>query len=123
MPAKSRLYLVAQLWIELTRQLHKTVAPDLQRQFGSRVGLLLIGAAVYVGTIEGKPMTASKLADFVGMPRATVIRRLGRLRRLGIVDKIGGTYCISAKRLDRLARIDHASSLVRLLRSTYEKLR
>ncbi|QOZ25263.1 helix-turn-helix domain-containing protein [Bradyrhizobium sp. CCBAU 51753] len=123
MLTKSRLYHVTRLWVELTRQLHRTVAPEMQHQFGSRIGLLLIGAAVYISTVEGRPMTASGLAAFVGMPRATLIRRLARLRRLGIVDKVGGTYRTTAKRLDQLSRNDQAAPLVRLVRATHEKLR
>lgn len=124
MPSPStlpRFYQLARLWIELTRQLHRSVAPDLQEQFGSRANLLLIGIAIYLGTIEGRPLTATKLASYVGMPRASVIRRLGILCRRGAVERKGAIYRTPSKRLERLARNEHAA-LVRLIRSTNEKL-
>lgn len=121
MPQQSQLYHLVQLWVELTRQLHKTVAPDVQAQFGSRTHLLLIGAAVFLGTIEGRPLTATKLAAFVGMPRATVIRRLRTLCRRGAIERSGDVYRMPDKRLDRLARCDFAK-LAKLVRSTSEKL-
>lgn len=39
----------------------------------------LILFAVVVGYFEQKPLTHSKLADYVGLPRPTVIRRVRRL--------------------------------------------
>lgn len=122
MPSAPKLYYLARLWLELTRQIHKAVEPDLQAQFGSRAGLLLIGAAVYLGTVEGRPMTATKLADHVGMPRATVIRRLRTLCRRGAVEKAGRHYRTPAKRLDRVGRDDHASA-VRLVHATADKFK
>lgn len=118
--SQPRLYHFARLWVELTRQLHATVAPDLQDQFGSRVPLLLIGAAVYLSTVEGRPMTASKLADYVGMPRATVIRRLDMLRRLGVVERINSKWRTPAKRLALINRTD-PSSLARLVKAAAGK--
>ena len=122
MPDIPRLYHLVHLWIELTRQLHKAMAPDLQRQFGSRASLLLIGAAVYLGTIEARPLTATKLADYIGIPRVTVIRHLRTLCRRGAVEKIGYYYRTPAKRLDRIARDDHGT-VVDLVRATADKLR
>jgi hypothetical protein len=124
MPSPStlpRFYQLARLWIELTRQLHRSVAPDLQEQFGSRANLLLIGIAIYLGTIEGRPLTASKLAAYVGMPRASVIRRLGILCRRGAVERKGAVYRTPQDRLERIARGDHGR-LVGLVRATSEKL-
>lgn len=123
MLTKSRFYQVANLWIELTRHLHKAVAPEVQYQFGSRTSLLLVWVAVYLGTAEGKLMTASKLATFVGMPRTTVIRRLARLRRAGAIEKVGGKYRTLTKRMDGLARSDQMATLTRLVRTAHEKLR
>jgi DNA-binding MarR family transcriptional regulator len=124
MPSPStvpRFYQLARLWIELTRQLHRSVAPELQEQFGSRTNLLLIGIAIYLGTIEGRPLTASKLAAYVGMPRASVIRRLRTLCRRGAVERKGAVYRTPADRLDRMSRGDHAR-LMRLVRTTAEEL-
>ncbi|MCC8946024.1 helix-turn-helix domain-containing protein [Bradyrhizobium sp. Arg62] len=114
-------YHLVLLWIELARGLSSAIAPDMQAKFGSRIGNLLIAAAVYIGTIEGRPMSVSKIASFVGMPRATVIRRLHELRRYGTVERVRGTYRTPADRVKRTRRQEHAS-MVRLVQSTCEKL-
>jgi hypothetical protein len=46
---------------------------------------VLLCAAVYIGQCERRPMTAGKLADFIGMPRPTVNRKLGQLKKRGVV--------------------------------------
>ncbi|KWN15868.1 hypothetical protein WM21_11880 [Burkholderia ubonensis] len=56
-----------------------------ERRFGARAGDVLILMGVMIGEAEGKPLSAYKLAYLVGMPRPTVIRRLARLTRDGLV--------------------------------------
>lgn len=75
-----------------------------ERRFASHAGdvLLLIGVAI--GDLEAKPMTAYKLADYVGMPRGTVLRRLAMLRRAGLVDKDGRRYTLTGEGRRRAAR-------------------
>ncbi|WP_375782934.1 hypothetical protein ACE10Z_23760 [Bradyrhizobium sp. Pha-3] len=122
MPPPPKLYHLARLWIELTRQLHETAAPDKQAQFGSRTALLMIGAAVYVSTIEGRPITAKKLAGFVGMPRATVVRRLRALDRLGVLERTARGWRTSAKRMDQLSRSD-TRAMALAVRSAADRLK
>lgn len=122
MPQPPKLYHLARLWIELTRQLHEAVAPEKQAQFGSRAALLLIGAAVYISTIEGRPITAKKLAGFVGIPRATVVRRLRTLNRLGVLERTGRGWRTSAKRMDRLSRSD-TEAMVHAVRAAADRLK
>ncbi|MGL3208667.1 helix-turn-helix domain-containing protein [Bradyrhizobium sp. BR 1433] len=121
MPPSPKLYHLACLWVELTRQLHKMIAADLQAKFGSHAGDLLIDTAVFIGTVEERPMTATKLANYVGMPRPTVIRRLNILRRRGSVERRGSIYRTPAKRLQRVVRKDHGA-LAKLVCSTHERL-
>ncbi|MDO3553089.1 helix-turn-helix domain-containing protein [Ralstonia pseudosolanacearum] len=75
-----------------------------ERRFASHAGdvLLLIGVAI--GDLEAKPLTAYKLADYVGMPRGTVLRRLAMLRRAGLVDKDGRRYTLTREGRRRAAR-------------------
>lgn len=47
---------------------------------------ILICFGVTVGFDEIKPLTASKLAAYIGLPRPTVIRRVVRLVDLGVVE-------------------------------------
>lgn len=55
------------------------------KRFGARADELVLLAAVFVGQAEGRPMNASKLADYAGMPRPTVIRKLQALARRGVL--------------------------------------
>lgn len=53
---------------------------------------MLICAALIVGQVEGHPLNASKVADWVAMARPTVIRRLAALEKRGIVQRTGLTF-------------------------------
>jgi predicted transcriptional regulator len=46
----------------------------------------LIRIGLVVATLEGRPLGASKLAEYVGVPRETVRRRLRDLQRRGRVE-------------------------------------
>jgi DNA-binding MarR family transcriptional regulator len=51
--------------------------------------------AVFVGTAEGKPMSTTKLALYLGIPRETVRRRLKDMIEAGIVEMRRGRACLS----------------------------
>ncbi|ARK86989.1 helix-turn-helix domain-containing protein [Burkholderia pseudomallei] len=68
------------------------------KRFGARADELVLLAAVFVGQAEGKPMNASKLAAYAGIPRPTVIRKLQTLARRGVLERIdGGLYALPAR--------------------------
>lgn len=76
-------YVIARLLLDMTR-----IAAQLflqEDKAASESDSVLLCAAVYVGQCEKRPMTAAKLADFIGMPRPTVLRKLGELRARGLV--------------------------------------
>jgi DNA-binding transcriptional ArsR family regulator len=54
--------------------------------FGSILDEIAVCLAVYIGTVEGRPMTYSKLAGYVGMPRSTVVRKVRTLRIRGLIE-------------------------------------
>lgn len=62
--------------------------------YGSRASDFIVAGAVFVGQAEGRPLNASKVADFAGMPRPTVVRKLAELEAEGIVAKNGRTFTI-----------------------------
>ena len=68
--------------------------------FGSRARDLMLCASVLIGQVEGRPMNASKLADFAGLPRPTTIRRLAMLQRLGLVERRGQFFFLSDEIVD-----------------------
>lgn len=57
-----------------------------------RVNDLLIGAAILVGQVEGHPLNASKVSEWVGMARPTVIRRLAWLEKKGVIERKGTVF-------------------------------
>lgn len=67
--------------------------------FASRAQDGLLVMAVFVGQSEGRPMTASKLAEYAGVPRATAVRRLAALADEGYVRRLaGGVYALEMSR-------------------------
>ncbi|WP_144061890.1 helix-turn-helix domain-containing protein [Ralstonia pseudosolanacearum] len=67
-----------------------------ERRFASRAGDVLLLVGVVIGDLEHRPMTAYKLAQYIGMPRPTVIRRLARMARDGLVRRDGrGRYSLT----------------------------
>lgn len=75
----------------------------VQRRFGTHAADVLLLGAVYIGQVEGKPMTAHKLAQYAGMPRGTAVRRLQRLEAMGLVRREdGGGWTLTAKALRRI---------------------
>lgn len=75
--------IIARLLLDL---LQTTTSGLLETGVGdvSCVDVILL-CAVHIGHSDGRPMTAGKLADYVGMPRATAVRRLQEMMRKGIL--------------------------------------
>jgi DNA-binding transcriptional ArsR family regulator len=90
--AKQRLVL-AKLLLRMV-QFVTSVYMD-EQMFGSQADDALLLVAVYVGQAEHRPMTASKLAEYVGMPRPTVVRKLREMQQCGLVtiDERGAASC------------------------------
>jgi DNA-binding transcriptional ArsR family regulator len=104
--AKQRL-VMAKMVMSMLRAV-TTAYMDTQ-QYGSAADDALLLFAVYIGQAERRPMTANKLAAYVGMPRATVTRKLRALQAAGMVelDENGGACCV----IDRLNKPDMVASI------------
>jgi len=80
---KSHLYglITARLLIDLLR----CVTEELIEVRGIAAGadVAILGAALYIANAEGRPMTATKIAAYIGMPRPTVIRKLEQMKSIG----------------------------------------
>ncbi len=75
------------LMIELARALGTGLLRTSDR-FGTRAEDLLVLCGLCVGQAEGRPMTAFKLAQYVGQARSSVVRRLDRLEAAGLVRRV-----------------------------------
>ena len=75
----------------------------LKLPYGITRQTVLPFAAVVIGQAERRPMTAQKIAHYVGAPRTTVIRRLRRLVELGAIARRGTRYYVTTERLNVIA--------------------
>jgi DNA-binding transcriptional ArsR family regulator len=54
--------------------------------------LTSVMGSVYLADLAGKPATASMLSRTTGIPRATILRRLKRLSKAGVVECVERRY-------------------------------
>lgn len=68
-----------------------------RERFGANADDLLLLCAVGAG----RPSSAHKLADQAGIPRPTVVRKLGELEAAGLVQRLdGGRYMLAPGVMD-----------------------
>ena len=63
------------------------VEPD---QWGTLIDLMVIQFALVLGQADGKLMSATKVSQYLGLPRTTVIRKLNQMLDAGVVEKMPG---------------------------------
>lgn len=92
MPARIKMAkerrIIARLMIDLLKL--PAEAHLKTRHYSSRCDDVMLMCAILIGQVERKPMTAAKLADYAGMPRPTVIRKLRQFERAGMVELSDG---------------------------------
>lgn len=83
----------------------------------------IICVGLFIGQAEGKPMTAAKLASYIGMPRPTLIRKLRELHRSGIAKQAMKGWHINTDNPQVRARLDACKSeTLHLLRKATAEL-
>jgi biotin operon repressor len=87
--------------IDIMRAVDGAYAPAGE-PFGVRMESFFIGLCIAIGDIDGTPLSAGKIAAFLGMSRTTVVRRLNRLNSLGLVERQGRYYYLREKTLNSL---------------------
>jgi hypothetical protein len=88
--AQQRLVL-CRLMIDIMRTVAGAYAPASE-PFGARLETFFIALCIAVGDLDGKPFSVAKIATYMRVPRTTVIRRLARLQRWGLIDRQGRQY-------------------------------
>src|SRR5215475_3076701 len=91
---------LAKAYIALTRVMVDSV-------FGEKPAdhsLLFIGSAIMVGHAENKPMSATKIAQYIGLPRSTVIRKLNQFLGAGVIARHGNVYLLAKHRAENQTR-------------------
>lgn len=66
----------------------------------------MIAVGLFIGQAEGKPMTATKLASYIGMARPTLIRKLNELQRAGVAKPALKGWRINTDNPQVQARLD-----------------
>lgn len=85
-------------------------------RFGAEADDLLLGCAVFVGQAERRPMSASKLAEYAGIPRPTAIRKLAQMHDMGILERTeSGHYLIPLKLINSAEAMAASRSIRRSL--------
>jgi DNA-binding IclR family transcriptional regulator len=107
--------------IDIMRSVHSAYAPAGEG-FGTRLETFFIGLCVALGDIEGKPLSTAKIAAYMRVPRTTVIRRLDRLLRWGLVERQGGYYYIHEKTVNSFLGMRSYQQVRRLLSKATEEL-
>lgn len=84
---------------------------------------VLLCAAVAIGEFEGRPMSASKLSEYVGMPRASVMRRLSYLESIGVIERPSTrSYVISDASMQRIQESNALGTMLRTIRKVSTEL-
>src|SRR6202023_3661604 len=87
--------------IDMMRTVQGAYAPASE-PFGTRLETFYIALCVALGDIDGKPFSVAKIAAYLRVPRTTVIRRLDRLQRWGLIVRRGRRYYMDEKMLNSL---------------------
>jgi hypothetical protein len=112
---------VAKTFIDIVQLMRRSVyGEDL---VDSGIGtLMMVGAAVVIGHVERKPMSASKIALYIDLPRTTVLSKLKRLEERGVICRFGHAYILTAERAEYNQR-DSIEALMRIITDAARQLR
>jgi Fic family protein len=113
--AKERA-LIAQLIIDLLKTAHaahQRFTGKAKPYLTSDVESLLLGWAVLLGHVSGRPRNASEIARYLGVPRVTAKRKLDALEKGGIIVRRGSKYHMAHVELGGDDYVDRCMSLIK----------
>jgi hypothetical protein len=85
--------IISHFVIDLLRNIHEAYAPRDVR-FGATIETFYIGLCLLFGDVERRPFKVSKVADYMNLPRTTVIRRLEVLKKWKLIERRGTHYYV-----------------------------
>ena len=68
------------------------------QNFAATIDGLFVSFVVLIAQAEGRPMSASKIANYLNMPRTTALRRLQELCDLNVIVRKGTKYYVPESR-------------------------
>lgn len=88
---KTKHIYIGKLTIDLLRDGARLQQNFLQHQedhWGTVVDLMMIELALIIGQVDEKPMSATKVSQYIGIPRPSVIRKINQLVESGMVERL-----------------------------------
>jgi biotin operon repressor len=82
--------IVSHMLVDCVRTAHSVAFS--YKHIGASFEDMFVSFAVLIGTAEGRPMSATKLAGYLGMPRTNVLRALAKLQKQKFVYRVGYAY-------------------------------
>ena len=111
----------ARLYLDMTREIVNALLP--REDFSSAADEALLLCGIFVGQAEGRPMTVTKLASYVGMPRPTVYRKLKRLEEKGMVTlESNGHALVTEEAINDPKRLTLLERLIDTIKDAVTKL-
>lgn len=86
---------LAKLYLEITREFVGLYLSE--KYFGMYAPELIVITGILIGQTENRPMSVTKLAEYVGIPRPTVYRKLRQLELRGIVTVEGDGHLATVR--------------------------
>ncbi len=79
--------IVSHMLIDCVQTAHS--AAFSYKHIGASFEDMLVSFAVLIGTVERRPMSATKLAGYLGIPRTNVLRALAKLQKQKFIYRVG----------------------------------
>lgn len=114
------VYIAVKLMLRLTSLISAHRLGD--KNHGSRADDVMLLCAIFVGQHENRPMTASKLAQYVGIPRPTVVRKLQAMKAAGLVAISAAGHVITLELPDLNVDWQYVSAAVTAIKDAATKL-
>jgi hypothetical protein len=102
----------AKLYVDLTRTLKDIAYPPGAKSLRLDIETLLVVIAVFIGDGDDRPMTATKIAHFTELPRATVYRKLDQLIKLRKIVRVGRRYFYAENAMNP-EPLDHLGAILK----------
>lgn len=97
LPELTFAYTVSSMLVDCIRVIHADAYS--QRHIGASLQEMFVSFAVHIGTAEDRPMSATKIAGFLGVPRTNVLRALSALKKKNVIYSVGNVYFTNIERL------------------------
>lgn len=112
---------IATFLLATVRELYSALHPARAAEYARHLDTLLVACCVTIGHVEGRPMTTTKVAIFLDLPRSTAARRLAELTASGTIIRRAAHYYVAdhgeSRNAATIARINkHFRELSRALR-------